>query len=425
MLHSKMEAGFKNGVITLNEPKSVYYAGQEISGNVHFKLDTTLTFKAITLQITGAARVLWNDNETVKYHDKKYYGEVTYKGTEEYFNEVRILCGGKGASQLQPQSYTLSFKFQIPHTVPSSFKGNKGQVLYNIVAYIEFPDPLMPWQELTKAFTVIAPYNLYNNLPKINEPLKLVFDETLTSGCLCSPRPLNITIELPRSGFCPGDTIPIRVNAVNDSDVKVLSIILKIVVVSRYRSQTPRAELTSPEWLLVEGRTAPVAAHSRRSFVCDLILPRMMVYDLSKCSLIDVTYYFKAILKLSAWNGKRERSSEIKLGMIPTDKTTVTWGASIADQLPKNPPPAPGAPTVPGITTFDPGFNVTPGPRISWAFPAHVPSMVEIGFRTSNGEPNASYGFKAPYPPVEQVGMYLPTTQPPYPLSMPSAPSIK
>ncbi|XP_052752331.1 arrestin domain-containing protein 2-like [Galleria mellonella] len=430
-MHQTMEAGFKNGVISLNERAGIYYAGQEISGALNFKLEHTLTFRAITLQITGAGRVQWIEKETIKYHDMKHYGETMYKGTEEYFNHVQILCGGQGVSQLQPQDYTLTFKFQIPHSAPSSFKGNHGYVCYHIVAYIEFLDPLMPCEEVMREIQVIAPYRLYKSRLSINEPITLIFDEMYSSGCLCEPNPLHITIVLSRSGFCPGDTVPITVKAVNESGVKVLAIIFEIsdetlanIQVTRYRSQRPRAEMSPAAVVLAEGRTAPLAAHARRSFSCDLKIPQMMVYDLRNCSLIDVLYYFKATIKLSGFNSNREQVSEIQLGMIPLDKKSVAWDTSFADQLPKSPPPDPSTPTTPGITAFEPGFKVTPVPVMS-SFQITKPYPVEIGFRVSNTDlSNTLYGYHAPYNHDGAPGGNLTNNEPPYPLSQPSAPSM-
>ncbi|KAM3960390.1 uncharacterized protein ACR2FA_005485 [Aphomia sociella] len=247
-----------------------------------------------------------------------------------------------------------------------------------------------------------------------------------SSCCLCSPSPLNISIELPASGFCPGDVVPVSIKAVNDSGVKVLAILLQIVMVTRFRSQRPRAELSTPERVVAEGRTAAVGAHSSRSFTCDLNIPHMLVYDLRNCSIIDVTYYFKATLKLSNCNSDCVQLSEIYLGMIPLNKKSIDWSSAIADSLPKSPLPDPDTPTTPGITVFEPGFKITPVPAISKPFATDNPNPYEIGFKLSDqGQNQTTYGSPTPYPPNVSPAMYPPPiNRSPYPLPKPSAPTL-
>ena len=58
------------------------------------------------------------------------------------------------------------------------------------------------------------------------------FEEVYSCNWSCSSRPLSLSIKIPHSGYCPGQVVPITVDARNESNVEVSKIIFEVVMVS-------------------------------------------------------------------------------------------------------------------------------------------------------------------------------------------------
>lgn len=61
------------------------------------------------------------------------------------------------------------------------------------------------------------------------------FEEVYSCNFSCSPRPLALAIKIPQSGYCPGQVIPITVEARNESNVEVSKIVFEVVKVSCFK----------------------------------------------------------------------------------------------------------------------------------------------------------------------------------------------
>ncbi|XP_063830159.1 arrestin domain-containing protein 2-like [Ostrinia nubilalis] len=284
-----MEVGFANGTITLDSEKAVYYRGQFITGKVSFRLGEPVNISAINIQFLGMAQVIWSEREEHKQHGRRFETSVQYKAEEQYFNVVQCLYGGQGVTQLPPGPHSFPIQFQIPPTVPSSFKGERGQVDYEIRATMEYP--IQKKDELVKLFTVVVPTDLNKEDPEIAKPQTLSFEEVFS--CSCSPRPLTINVGLPVAGFCPGQVIPVTVNVKNKANRKVKKVILQIVTRTRYHSQQPVAKYTTPEEVLASTKTKPVLSNMERHYSCELQLPAFIAPNLDSCGIMDIGYFFK------------------------------------------------------------------------------------------------------------------------------------
>lgn len=345
-----LDVGFQHGTIRLEEIPAVYYSGQVINGSVVFDLKRPLTFSTLSIQYLGEANVLWTETEVETVQGVRQVKETKYQSHEVYFNEVQTLAGGYGTAELPRTYQSFPFRFQIPFTSPSSFKGERGSVTYSITATMVYPD--MTKEEIKKEFDVVAPLDLNTGNPSIKEPTELVFSDEVMSCCVCiwSSHSVTINIKLPVTGYCPGQVIPALVEVENLSGVEILKFIFEVITRELYRSRQPPSEFVPPEKVLTSIERGAVMAHSKKIFKCDVPVPKFIPANLENCSVIDIGYFFRATIKLSGCNDDLQDDTEICLGLVPINEMVQgTYRHPMAHCLPSAPIPEP--PTFNGSTT--------------------------------------------------------------------------
>ncbi|CAH2049044.1 unnamed protein product, partial [Iphiclides podalirius] len=356
--------GFKNGAITLDDPEAIYYSGQIISGKIEFVLSEALSFSAINVVYNGEANVSWTERQTEIYSGVKRYINVEYKGYEEYFTCVQCICGNHGMSVLPAGTHSIPFSYRIPYTAPSSFNSSIGRVSYKVTAYLECPPTR---EELVKTFEVVAPLDL-NKDPtgEVNRPIAMEFEELYS--CCCSSQPITIRVEVPVSGFCPGQAMPITVRAKNDSATEISRIYFQLVMKERYHSRSPVSEYVLPERILATAKKGPVLGNTKREYQCELRVPEILAPNLAGCGIIDLGYFFKVIVKLSGCSDDLQDECEIQIGLIPLDITTGggAYVHPLRHRLPRElPPPAPAPAPAPAPPPTPPPSDFPPQGHIS------------------------------------------------------------
>ena len=96
------------------DPKTFFYPGETIVGNIIIRVDSTIRCKKISLKFIGESYIRW----TTGTGDNK----KTYKNTEEYFNNSMTLAPlppEKGIT-LNPGDYNYPFQFRLPNNLPPS-----------------------------------------------------------------------------------------------------------------------------------------------------------------------------------------------------------------------------------------------------------------------------------------------------------------
>ncbi|PZC77298.1 hypothetical protein B5X24_HaOG203532 [Helicoverpa armigera] len=334
---------FNNAVIRLDtNPTGVFYSGQEVAGSVIFYLEHPIKFSVIYMQFLGEANSFWTESEIETVNGIEKHKLVKYVGREEYFNFNQELAGGGGAgvSHLPAHGQSFPFKFQIPFEAPSSFKGERGEVVYSMTANLVFADPSLQNESVTKHFTVVAPFDLNMGSPKIRQPIDIEFEEVYGCDCFCSPDPMTIRVRLPISGYCPGQVIPVAVEVDNESSVEITKITFQLFSKELYRSHRPQSEYIMPENILVTEKKGPVMGHSKKNFTYELKVPDMIAPFLENCGIIDVGYFFRVIIKLSGCHDDLQDDAEICLGLVPIrESINGEYVHPMADQLPTGPIP--------------------------------------------------------------------------------------
>lgn len=336
-----MECGFEKGTIKLDSIRNVFYSGQIVTGSVNFTLDRPITVQALFVEATGEAVVEWIEKETETYNGVKQYKQVRYYGNEVYLRHTQHLVANNGQIQLPAGPQSLPFRFQIPHTAPSTAAGERGNVNYKITARLIQANNST--EELGTIFEVVAPFDLNLANDTVKQPINFELEETDAGcSCFCGSGEISVKITLPVTGYCPGQIIPISVQAQNRSGNEIKKIVYQLVVKECYRTKQPMAEYMPPERVLVSVKSGAVLGKTTRNFTVNLKVPDLIVPNLENCTIIDIGYFFKVKVKLSGCDDDLEDESEICLGLIPLiGFTQDEYKHPMAHSLPDGPIPDP------------------------------------------------------------------------------------
>lgn len=158
---------------------------------------------------------------------------VHFRGENVYLNTKTYLFGYDGAPAVEIPSGTHRYNFalQLPPLLPASFEATHGHIRYDIEAVLD-----VPWgfdREFKLQFTVLRNNDDLNHDPLLRIPCQM---EDITTFCCfcCQSAPLIMTVNVPRTGFAPGQNIPININFVNKSDVDVTRTKINLKRIIRY-----------------------------------------------------------------------------------------------------------------------------------------------------------------------------------------------
>ncbi|CAK1580794.1 unnamed protein product [Parnassius mnemosyne] len=388
--------GFDEGSIILNSENGTYYAGQTIYGKLVFQQDKVKTFRGIYVKVKGFCKVHWTTSHTRREGNRNVTYHKTHESHEEYFRRKVYLLGSEdGEYHLQPGKHELPFDCPIPANCPSSFEGSFGHVRYEIKIVVDRAFKLD--QEKKMSIRVIAPLDL-NVEPYCKEPMQFDIEDTY---CCCCMRygSSETVVKLPVSGYCPGQLIPIEVNCSNQGKVKI-DIILSIKKkVTFHASVNPDTRHESDT--IAEIKKGPIPGGTTRTWMVDMEVPAIDVYNMGSCRYIDVYYEFKVTVSPNGCHKDSDDKRRIVIGTIPMVWQQDNVPNPLQDQMPilnqsmfpaspypPNPYPVENSP-YPGENSTYPSQN-SPYPDTNQPHPGVIPSYPNV---------NQPYpGAIAPYP---------------------------
>ena len=109
-----LEMGIESLTIFLNE-KSIFYAGEVISGFCQVHVSTPVQISSIQLSLQGYARVHWTETSSRTYTDSQGH-QKSESYTEDYSSCKDLICLRQDivvqGGFLQPGLHSLPFAFQ-------------------------------------------------------------------------------------------------------------------------------------------------------------------------------------------------------------------------------------------------------------------------------------------------------------------------
>ncbi|XP_034833555.1 arrestin domain-containing protein 17-like [Maniola hyperantus] len=426
--------GLDDGQLELNSPNGTYYPGQTVQGKLIIQQDKVKIFRGIYVKLKGFCYVHWTTRRSKTVNGKKEYRTINHSAHEEYINYKVYLVGGEsGERSTGPGKYEYPFQFRLPNNCPASFEGQHGHIRYEIKAVVD--GALQLDQEEKIAVRVVTPVDL-NLDPYCREPIELQMEETYRCCCISSGA-CDVAVNLPVSGYCPGQTIPVELVCNNKGRVEIknikLSIMKQLIYIATSKAENRINARNTCGETVVEIKKGPIPARTNRNWTVEMEVPAMDAYDLTGCEYIKLEYKFKVIINPKGCHSDTEDSRRIVIGTVPLVGYQDNIPNPLQDQLPQPIPEKSSYPST--INEGNPPFpNPEPYPGNSQYPPAN--SYPNDDKSNSPYPPNSSsypssnplYPDVTPYmdnPPPYPGNLTDPVSNPPYPAENPPYPNEK
>lgn len=298
-----------------NNPLGIYHAGQKLAGQVELRLDKSESVNGFRLIISGYAEVNWSERDDEK--SEQFHGIRKLLRSES-----TLIAPREGGSKEIPEG-THVFKFccALPSNLPTSFQGEFGMIRYTVCAILD-----RPWkfnQTCAVAFTVLKPLDL-NRDPVLGQPKRV---EVLETFCCwpCRSRPLQITVEIPASGYVPGQKIPVTVTLNNASSVTLHGIKCSLQRDEYYFSETPYAKSKTVRKTFATASTTVTNDVYWRT-VLQLDIPS--IAPTGECSILTMEYELIITVKVGSCRINPKIQIPITIGTVPLATTTLRSSSS-------------------------------------------------------------------------------------------------
>ncbi|KMZ02059.1 arrestin domain-containing protein 2 [Drosophila simulans] len=276
-----------------NNTQGVFYAGQTVAGQVTLSTDKAIQIKAIRLKLKGYAETHWTESKTDS--NNKSTSE-SYNGFEKYLSSKVYLLGSEISPEmsLEPGTRSYNFACPIPINCPSSFEGTHGRIRYMVDVNI-----IQPWKYdsiFSRAFTVIQvmDINTYNSVSQV--PVQAKTEKTFGVWPFRSD-PLTLELNLPQTGFVPGQTVPVNVLIGNESKIRVHEVKVGLSMMITYYSDLSsgsKCERKSVAKLKADG----VLRNSRKMYDFQLMIPSTPPSCFHLCRIIKIGYQIEVVAKV-------------------------------------------------------------------------------------------------------------------------------
>ncbi|XP_026465295.1 arrestin domain-containing protein 17-like [Ctenocephalides felis] len=199
----------------------------------------------------------------------------------------------------------------LPALLPCSYEGGTGFVRYTIKVTLD-----RPWkfdQTSKAAFTVISALDL-NMDPRYRLPVMM--ESSKTFWCGCTSGPLFVSVQLPQSGYAPGQEIPVACNISNDSRVNVEFVQIKITKIAKFHSRHPhKIKQKSSDLVTVTAEGVP--KFNKISITKNIQVPVIPPSLLQNCSIIDIDYVIKVTASIGGCHRSLRISLPLTIGTVP------------------------------------------------------------------------------------------------------------
>ncbi|KAG5676252.1 hypothetical protein PVAND_006101 [Polypedilum vanderplanki] len=299
---------------------NVFYAGQTLNGTVELSLNSTKKFRGCYVLVYSFARAHWTETRTrtegTGNNQRTVSYTVDYEGKEVFLNSKTYLFGHHGgdAQDVQPGIHRYNFSCQLPEMLPYTMDGAHGNIGYYVECVID-----VPWwfdKKFKVPFTVIRHDDL-NLYPELRMGQRM--EEIKTFCCLfCETGPLFMEVFLPCSGFVAGQSVPVKINYKNRSNVKVIGTNIKLKRAMHFTSHTPEQKTRTETDKIVELHTDGVNKYRTIELQQNLEIPRVMLNSNGRfCRIVHVEYYFNVEPVLDGCHSNFKIKIPIEIGSVP------------------------------------------------------------------------------------------------------------
>ena len=350
-----------------SRPDQPFYSGSNLSGTLHITIDEPKNYKYVTVQFVGRADVHWTESHSTESTRHYNSTEVNVDLTQTLWSPAQSPDG-----RLPSGQRAFPFRFTIPRTAPSSFRGSVGLIEYTSLGRIgtglfKFDHRIVAKIPVQQLVAVTDPH--------LQQPVRQELRKTLCCLC-CASGPIVLTIALPKIGYCIRETFPLHVSIENGSSRRVYvnaTISQKILYTAQGRHRHENN-------CLIRVTSDEIRPHITRDWDPTIEIPATEIIHENSCFIIKIRYFIVIAVNIP---GALNLSTQIPLtlgNIHPQQQPTVPAA------YPPNQPPAPFTPNRPS------------GPYPSNQPPAPYPPNQPPAPFTSN-QPPPPYAPSYPPPP--------------------------
>lgn len=320
-----------------NNPNATFMSGQMITGKVVLNLSEKKKVRSVYLKIEGYAKCSW----TVSKGRGSNRRSITYKGREDYLNQVTYLLGSEGGPQVELAAgiTTYTFACMLPENLSSSFEGKYGHIRYSCKAVLD-----RPWKadkEYRLSFSVIKSEDL-NAIPSLTIPTKSEIVRHFYCCCFKS-KPFYMSASIPFSGYVPGQKIDLTIFMNNQSNIMVEGTKVSLERNTQYISSNPRKKIRSELLAVKEVYGAGMTKAGSGEVKISLVVPPLSPTNTNYSRVITTCYQLRVVAKVCGAHKNPHLNIPIKIGTspllasLPTPQYNTLFDASMSSQ-PSAPP---------------------------------------------------------------------------------------
>ncbi|XP_053695818.1 arrestin domain-containing protein 17-like [Sabethes cyaneus] len=215
-------------IILTNSTDGIFYPGQEVIGDVIVTLRKSYNVSKLKLTIFGVGKTKW--------FERQGRGSIAYKAKERYlYSELVLFQADEKYKDVPTGTYSHGFACVLPDTLPASFEGKRGHIRYWLKATLE-----RPWRQSkihSLNFQLVRQLDLNN---EILMPVRSELTKSLGYWPCVPSGVLYASVELPTSGFVPGQFIPAVIQVNNKGGNKITRIVTMLVQKITYNAKRPK-----------------------------------------------------------------------------------------------------------------------------------------------------------------------------------------
>ncbi|XP_020345295.1 arrestin domain-containing protein 1-like [Oncorhynchus kisutch] len=262
--------------ITFKDNKVVYSPGDAVSGTLKITTAQALLFKDIKVNCQGFCGV------TSKIDDTAWTVE------EQYFSST-LSVADKGT--LKQGDHSFPFKFLIPASIPTSFEGNYGKIMYRVRAFID-TSRFSKDYKTEKPFYLLSLLNL-NEVPDIHGPSSSSITKTFTYLLGVKTGTVVLKAQSDMKGYTPGQVIKLTTEIDNRSGKTTGTVVARLIQKVTYQTKKPTIDLRT----LVQVEGTGVKADKQAEWKEQIIVPPLRQSSMADCGLINMEYFIQISLK--------------------------------------------------------------------------------------------------------------------------------
>ncbi|EGT40904.1 CBN-ARRD-19 protein [Caenorhabditis brenneri] len=393
-------------LVEFDQPQEVFFPGQPISGRVILITEEKYKARAVNIKFEGCAKTDWDDHESVRRVDaegKAHYVQqrVNYSANVKYLESTALLWACRdGTNELAAGKYVWPFSYNLPANIPPSFEGKYGYIRYSVTAEVD-----RPWRfdKAKKRCITVSPLLDLNILPHAMTPLHDEASDTV--GCCCFKKGyLEMRVDIPKTGFVPGETVPINLHILNHSSVPVTEVKAKILQQCKFvafrhgntfdftgeslMAHSAREQKQDMNAVIKQTQALTVAPSNEHKLALELRLPSVTPTINQNSPIITVEYLVQiSVDTTSTFSSDIDCEMSVLIGTVPIRQYLPP---AYYPPNPALPPvmPTPMPPQIGGGVAPPPGYGFVP-PQPEGSVPMNAPPYPGVG---GGAEPLPSKG---------------------------------